>query len=472
MTTAPLNELEAVEIAALVRSRAIGPVEVTEACLAAIERLNPELNAFCCVAAAEARAAAQAAETRSARHEPTGPLHGVPVSIKDITATAGIRTTHGSPLLADNVPPEDAIVVARLKQAGAIVIGKTNTPEFAAGANTVNRLFGATRNPWDPQRTVGGSTGGGAASLAAFMVPLAEGSDFGGSLRTPAAFCGVVGLRPTPGLVPGRPDPMPWELAQTHGPMARTARDCALMLDAIVGVSDAAPVSMKPPWHSALEAVAAPGDLRGLRVAHVADICGIPCEPEIAQACRAAADALTSAGATVGDATLDLSGGRESYLALRGQWMVGRHLEYIDSLERLPANLAGNIQDGLNLTMADLARAEWQRAALWEQVVAFFGKWDLMITPTTLVSPFTLQAGPPTAVAGVALASYIDWVAPTFLISLFGLPAASVPCGLTSGGLPIGAQIVGRRFSEPTILRAADFVQRALPIGRPPGSGA
>lgn len=470
MYNKPLNQLGAAETAALVRSGAASPVAVTRACLDAIGRLNPALNAFCTVAADQALEAAEAAAQRRARGDSCGPLHGVPVCIKDVTSTAGIRTTHGSPLLADNVPAEDAEVVARLKQAGAIVIGKTNTPEFAAGANTVNRLFGATRNPWDLDRSVGGSTGGGAAAVAACLVPLAEGTDFGGSLRIPAAFCGVVGLRPTPGLVPGTPDPLYWDFGQTHGPIARTAGDCALMLDAIVGASDSSPISMAPPWRDAFGTVSAVRDLHGLRVAHVADLSGIECEAEIAQACRAAAQALAAAGATVEDATLDLSAGRTAYLALRGEWMVAQNLDYLPALERLPADLAGNIRAGMQLTALDIGRAERLRAGLWDRVREFFSRFDLLVTPTTVVSPFTLRDGPPLQIAGRPLASYIDWVAPTSLITLLGIPAASVPAGLTASNLPIGVQLVGPRFSEPRLLAAAAMIQRAIPIGAPPGA--
>ncbi len=469
MSAQKLNQCTAAEIARLVRSGEASAVEATRDCLAAIARLNPVLNAFCTIATDQALAAAEAADRQLARGGPCGPLHGVPVSIKDVTATAGIRTTHGSPMLAHNVPVSDAAVVTRLKQAGAIVIGKTNTPEFAAGANTVNRLFGATRNPWDVSRSVGGSTGGGAASVAACMVPLAEGTDFGGSLRIPAAFCGVVGLRPTPGLVPGAPDPLYWDFGQTHGPIARTASDCALMLEAMVGLTDESPISMMPPWARLHDTVANVEALPGVRVAYVADISRLACTSEIADGCLAAARALGCAGATVDQASLDLSDGREAYLAWRGAWMVAQHLEYVPSLESLPADLANNIREGMQTSTLDLARAERTRAALWARLRIFFGRWDLLITPTTLVPPFTLEAGPPRAIGGQLLASYIDWVAPTSLITLCGLPAVSVPAGLTSDGLPIGVQIIGPRFSEPGILAAARVIQRAIDIGAPPG---
>jgi len=246
-----LNRRPAAELARLIRSKAVSPVEVLGAHLDAIARINPAVNAICTLAAESATAAARQAEDAVMRGDPLGPLHGIPVGIKDVTPTAGIRTTYGSRLYADHVPTEDAAVVASLKAAGAVVLCKTNTPEFAAGANTVNALFGATRNPRNLALTVGGSTGGGAAALACGMIALAEGTDFGGSLRVPAAFCGVVGLRPTPGLVPAHPVSLPWDFGRTHGPMGRTVEDVALMLDAIVGPSAVSPISVSPPWTSA-----------------------------------------------------------------------------------------------------------------------------------------------------------------------------------------------------------------------------
>src|SRR5215467_11919051 len=251
-----LTRVSATELARLIRTRKLGPVEVAEAHLRAIERVNPAVNAFCTVAPEKTLAWARQAEAAVRKRGKLGPLHGVPVAIKDLTPTADIRTTFGSTLYRDHVPTEDAEVVRKLKAAGAIVLGKTNTPEFGAGANTVNKVFGATRNPWNTALSASGSTGGGAAALAARMTPLAEGSDFGGSLRTPAAFCGVVGLRTTPGLVTRSPVTLPWHDQSVTGPMARSAEDCALLLDAMAGFSLKSPLSCHAPWRSARDAVA------------------------------------------------------------------------------------------------------------------------------------------------------------------------------------------------------------------------
>jgi len=470
VVTVELTRLPARELARRVAARELGAVEVVEAHLEAIARRNPALNAVVTVADGAARAAARSLEARIARGEPAGPLAGVPVGIKDETPTAGIRTTWGSRLFADHVPAADAEVVVRLKRAGAIVIGKTNLPEFAIGADTTNAVFGATRNPWDGALSAGGSTGGGAAALAAGMIALAEGSDFGGSLRVPAAFCGVVGLRTTPGLVPRVPSAMPFHDQNVGGPMARDAEDCALMLDALVGLAPDAPLSRVPPWPSAFDAVRRTEDARGLRIAYCADIAGIGVDPEIEGACRAAAAGLAGEGATVEEVAFDAGGARDAFTTLRALVLLGTHLERLDWLEDLDPNLAGNIRAGLEVAGLDVARAERDRAALWRRFRRLFERFDLLLTPTVPVPPFPVEGGPPAEIAGRRLASYIDWVAPTFVVSLATLPAASVPAGASARGLPIGLQIVGPQFAEPRILACARLVARAHPPGAPPGA--
>lgn len=286
----------AVRIAAAVRAGEVSAAEVTQAALARIARDNGALNAIVTLDAKGALAAAQAIDARIARGEAVGLLAGVPVGIKDVTETAGLRTTYGSPVYADNVPTEDAEVVRRLRAADAIIIGKTNAPEFAAGGNTVNPVFGATRNPWDLIRSSGGSTGGGAAAVASHMIAIAEGTDLGGSLRLPAAFCGVVGIRTTAGLVSRHPVPQPWDTQYVTGPIARTAEDCAFALDAMSGYSTTSPISVAPPWTSALATVHATNDLRGLRVAYVADPARIGTDADINLLCRSAVLLLREAG--------------------------------------------------------------------------------------------------------------------------------------------------------------------------------
>src|ERR1700681_4538871 len=315
--TEHLSRKTAVELASLIATKAVSPVEVLDAHLAVIARVNPQLNAIVTLAADAARASAEQAEAAVLRCETLGALHGLPVVIKDITPTAGIRTTFGSKLFKDYVPSEDAEAVRRLKAAGAIVLGKTNTPEFAAGANTFNEVFGVTRNPWNPALRPAGSSGGSAVAVATGMVPLAQGTDFGCSIRMPASFCGIVGIRPTPGLTPNWPMPLAWDPGQVHGPLARTAEDAALMLDALVGFSRASPISVAPPWASARAIVAKANDLKGLRIAYVSDIADIGGEPEIDAICRATALSLRDAGAVVDEITFDISDGKEPYQAWR-----------------------------------------------------------------------------------------------------------------------------------------------------------
>lgn len=464
-----MNNMNAVDLARLVRTKALSPVEILKSHLDAIARANPAINAICTLAAEQAKEAARAAEDAVMRGRALGPLHGVPIGIKDVTPTAGIRTTYGSPLYAEHVPTEDAEVVTRLKAAGVIVVGKTNTPEFATGANTVNKVFGATRNPWDLRLTAGGSTGGGAAAVAARMLPLAEGTDVGCSLRVPAAYCGVVGLRPTAGVVPNSAEPQPWDVTTVHGPVARNATDAGLMLDAMAGASASSPISFDPPWRGKLvQMIEETRDLRGLSLGYVADIAGLGVDSEVDQICRSAALGLGNAHASVTELTLDLADGVEAYQVLRGEWMVAQYTDRLNRLHEFGPNLAGNIKLGLALTSRDLAVAERKRAEIWHRLRRFFDDYDLLLTPTVPVPPFPVEQNYPTEIGGRKLDNYTTWFAPAFIVSLVALPAASVPAGMTSSGLPVGIQIIGPRCSEPRILACAKLIAELNPIGRPP----
>jgi amidase len=388
MADRPLTRKTARELASLIRSRAISPVEVLDAHLDVIERLNPKLNAIVTLAADQARVAARAAEEAVMRGGTLGPLHGLPVGIKDVTVTAGIRTTFGSPLFKNNVPDEDAEVVRRLKFAGAIVLAKTNTPEFATGANTVNEVFGATRNPWNLELSPAGSSGGSAVAVATGMLPIAQGTDFGCSIRIPAAFCGIVGIRPTPGLTPNHPMPLAWDPGQVHGPLARTAEDAAMVLDAIVGFSRLSPISVAPPWPSALAAVERASDAKGLRIAYASDIAGIGVDAEIDTICRRAAEGLGGAGATVEPIAYDVSDGRDPYQIWRGAWMVGQQFARMSLLEQFGHNLKSNIKAGLKVTALDLAKAEQIRARVFHRFRELFDRYDVLLTPAAPVRPY------------------------------------------------------------------------------------
>jgi amidase len=456
------------ELAELMRTRAVTPIEVLDAHLAAIEKTNPRLNAIVTLAADEARDAARRAEAAVMRGAPLGPLHGLPVAIKDITPTAGIRTTFASPLFKDYVPAEDAEVVRRLKAAGAIVLAKTNTPEFACGANTNNALFGSTRNPWNPALSPAGSSGGSAVAVAAGMVPLAQGTDFGCSIRIPAAFCGIVGLRPTPGLTPSYPKPLAWDPGELHGPLARDAEDAALMLDAIVGFSRVSPISVAPPWPSALAGLQQRPDAHGLRIAYASDIAGIGVESEIDAICREAALALAKRGAEVDVITFDASDGRGPYQTWRGFWMIGQQYERLDKLDQFGPNLRGNVEAGLKLTALDFAAAERQRQALFHRFRALFERYDVLLTPAAPVKPYPVEMNFPDRINGRVFENYIDWIAPAYLITLMSLPAATAPAGLSQDRLPVGMQIVAPRFEEPLILSVARLIHEASGVGWPP----
>lgn len=467
MADVSLTRKSARDLARLMRDGAVSPVEVLEAHLAVIADKNPALNAIITLAADQARQAARAAEAALRSNEPVGPLHGVPVAIKDVTPTAGIRTTFASPLYADHVPAEDAEVVRRLKAAGAIVLGKTNTPEFACGANTDNALFGPTRNPWNPSLSPAGSSGGSAVAVATGMVPLAQGTDFGCSIRIPAAFCGIVGLRPTPGLTPNYPMPLAWDAGQVHGPLARDAADAALMLDAMTGFSRLSPISVTPPWRSALT------EMEGvrtetLRVAYAPDIAGIGVEAEVDAVCRKAASALRDTGAAVEEIEFSAADGRDAYQAWRGLWMVGQQYERLDRLELFGSNLKGNVQSGLKVTPLDFARSERKRLEVFHRFRVLLERYDALLTPAAPVKPFAVGTNFPDRLNGKTFENYIDWIAPAFLVTLVSLPAASAPAGKSHDGLPIGIQIVSSRFSEPLILGLASLVHKQSGVAWPP----
>ena len=461
-----LSDLPATELRRLVACREVSPVEVVQACLARFERYNGAINA---VVTLNERALddARELERQLARGEEPGALSGLPVGIKDVTPVAGLRTTFGSPLYKDHVPAEDALVVRRLRAAGAVILGKTNCPEFAAGGNTFNEVFGRTRNPWDPTKSAGGSTGGGAAALVTGMVALAEGTDLGGSLRIPASFCGVVGLRPSVGLVPTYPSDWVWDTLQVTGPVARTVEDAALMLGAVSGPSPLAPFGQPVAGRDWVGAVRA-GPAKGLRLAYCPDIAGIGIDPDVERVCQEAAGGLERAGATVEVIRLDLAFARPAFLALRGLWFVSWMYRRLDQLERFGANVAGNIRSGLGTTTRDLAAAEEVRGRLWHRCRELFEQFDHLLTPCMAVPPFPVEQNYPDAIAGKPMETYVDWIAPTFVLSLTGLPVASVPCGLDRSGLPVGLQIVGRPSGEEAVLALAAQVQERHPIGHPP----
>ena len=463
-----MQDLSAADIAQKVAARELSPVAVIEAALQRIAKLNPRLNAIVTLNP-HALDDARVLERRIGRGEPVGALAGVPVGIKDVTQVAGLRTTFGSPLYADHVPERDALVVERLRAADAIILGKTNTPEFAAGGNTWNDVFGRTRNPWDPEKSAGGSTGGGAVGLATGMIALAEGTDLGGSLRIPASFCGVVGIRPSPGLVPTVPTDFVWDTLSVSGPMARTAGDLALMLQAIAGPTALAPLSQPIQGRDFVAAVLK-GPLPGLRVAYCADTAGIGIDPSVEAVCRSAVDRLAMSGIQVDVIDLNLSAGRDAFLALRGHWFASWMSERLDKLEGFGVNVRNNTRSGIEAVGKDIGHAEAVRGRIWHQFHQLFQRYDHILTPTMAVPPFPVEQNYPDTVAGKKMRTYVDWIAPTFVLSLTGLPVASVPCGLDPDGMPVGMQIVGPPMGEEAVLALAGRMQELLPIGGPPRS--
>ena len=465
---AALTHKSARELARLIRTREVSPVEALDAYLKAIEALNPKINAIITLAAEQARDAAKRAETAVMQGEKLGLLHGVPIGVKDVTPTAGIRTTYASPLFKYYVPTEDAEAVRRLKTAGAIVLAKTNTPEFAAGANTNNVLFGPTRNPWNPSLSPAGSSGGSAAAVAARMLPIAHGSDFGCSIRIPAAFCGIVGIRPTPGLTPSHPLHLPWDPGQVPGPLAQDAEDAALYLDASIGFSRISPISVAPPWQSALTELERRDNLKDLRIAYVSDIAGIGVEAEIHTICREAAAALGKLGAKVEQVAFDAGAGRAAYQTWRGFWMVGQQYQRLAQMDQFGKNLRGNVEAGLKLNALDFAKAEHTRAELFHRFRELFERFDILLTPAAPVEPYPIEMNFPDQINGRKFENYIDWIAAAYLITLMSLPAATAPAGLSQAKLPVGMQIVAPRFEEPLILSVARHIHRTSGVGVPP----
>jgi amidase len=449
----------------LYRTRKVSPLEVMQAVLARIDAVNPRVNAYVTVVRESALAAAKKATAALARRSAAlGPLHGVPTSIKDLTPTKGIRTTWGSKIFEHHVPEADALYVERLKQAGGIVVGKTNTPEFGAGGNTFNAVFGVTRNPWNTALTCGGSSGGAAVALATGMGPLAQGSDLGGSLRTPAAFCGVVGFRTSPGLIPVYPSDLGWDSLSVTGPMARTVSDVALMLSAMAGPDDRAPLSYEVDTRRFTAAVKRPS-IKGWKVAWTPDLSGImPVDHEVAAVAEQATRVFRSLGAKVEHACPDFSEANEIVLATRGLGMVARHAEKLADWEPvMQKGLVWNIKQGLSLTPEQIGHGEKLRTRLWHRVREFMQSRDLLILPTVAVPPFPVEQTYPTEINGKPLDNYTQWFFLTYGITLTSLPVISVPCGFTRSGLPVGLQIVGRRRQEGAVLQAAAAFEAAAP---------
>jgi len=454
-----LISLTACQAVAMLRRREVSPLELVDASLERIAETDGRLNAMPTVCAERARAAARRIAAAMPEAGPWGEsglglLAGLPFAVKDLNDVAGVRTTYGSPIFADHVPERSDIMVETLEGNGGIVVGKTNTPEFGAGANTFNAVFGETVTPWNTALTCGGSSGGSAAALAAGQVWLATGSDLGGSLRTPASFCSVVGLRPTPGRVANGPNELPFNTLSVEGPMARNVDDVALMLDAMAGWHIEDPMSLAAPAEGFRAATAR----RSLpaRVALAPNLGGItPLDPEVRDAVIGAARRFADLGAAVEEACPDFSGAAEAFKTLRAVGFAAMKPLYDQHRDKLKPDVVWNIEHGLSLDAEAIARAERLRGALYRDAARFFRNYDLLLCAAACVPPFDVKTRWLAELGGETFDNYVEWIRITYAVTLTSCPAISVPCGFTRDGRPIGLQIVGRPRGEAALLSAA-----------------
>jgi amidase len=456
--------MRAVDMAKLIREKKLSAREVMQAHLKQIGRVNSKVNAIVTLVPEERlMAQAAAADESLAKGKLLGPLHGMPVGVKDLHETAGIRTTFGSPLHRDLVPDFDCRVVQREKAAGAIVIGKTNVPEFGLGSQTFNPVFGATRNPYDVTKTCGGSTGGGAVALACGMVPLADGSDMGGSLRNPPNFCNVVGIRTSPGRVPDVPTRLGWFTLSVSGPVARNVTDCAFFLSILAGYDHHSPISIDQTG----EQFARPLErsFKGVRVAMFKDM-GLPWDPEVKSAIKAQGKVFESLGCIVEEAEPDFTDANECFVAWR-HWST--ELGFGDLLathgDQLNEYIHWHVEEGRKLTGPYLARVEAKRTALFQRLCGFKNEFDYFVLPVNQVLPFDVNVHYPTEIAGTKMENYIAWMKSAYYISAAGNPAMSVPCAFSQSGLPIGLQIVGRHHDDRGVLQLGYAFEQATGIG-------
>ena len=463
----------AVELRDLITRRELSASELLEAHLAQIESVNPHVNAIVTYAPDLAREKARQLDEMQARGESLGRLHGLPIAHKDLFETAGMRTTFGSPVYRDHVPEGDDLIIARLKAAGCVTVGKTNVPEFGAGSHTFNPVFGATRNPYGLDRTCGGSSGGAAVALAAGMLPIADGSDMGGSLRNPASFCNIVGFRPSPGRVPQHPKTDAWATLSVDGPMARTVQDVALMLSAIAGYDARSPIAIQQPADMFQNSLAR--DFAGVRIAWSPDLGGFPVETQVIDAIQEQLPVFADIGCVVDEAAPDFRDAYDVFQTLRA-WSFAhsfaeRYAEFGE--DQFKDTIRWNVAQGNALSGADISRAQARRSELYQRVLAFLETYEFLMLPTAQLPPFSIEQEYPSEVAGVEMRTYIDWMMSCAYITITGLPAISVPCGFTDDGLPVGLQIVGRPRADFSVLQLAYAFQEATGVHqrKPPIAG-
>jgi amidase len=448
------------ELVGAIRARRLSAREVTDAYISQIERVNPAINAIVTFVPERACAQARAIDESLASGGDPGPLAGLPLAHKDLVPTRGVRTTFGSRIFQDFVPEVDALIVERLREAGAIMLGKTNTPEFGAGSQTFNAVFGATRNPYDLAKTCGGSSGGAAAALAAGMLALADGSDLGGSLRNPASFCNVVGLRPSSGRVPNWPSQSAWFDMPVLGPMGRTVEDVALLLSAMAGPDPRAPLCLEEPGSMFRAPLAR--SFKGARIAWSHDLGGLPVEPEVSRVVEAQRAVFRDLGCVIEDATPDLRDADEIFRVFRAwDYELAFGILLREHRGLLKDTVIWNIEEGARLSGPQLGAAELKRTALFHRMREFMSHYDYLVAPVTQVLPFDVSIAYPMRINDVELDTYLDWMRSCYYITVTGAPAISVPCGFAGGGLPVGIQIIGRYRQDFAVLQMAQAFEAA-----------
>jgi amidase len=455
-----LNELcftPARQLARLLKTREISAVELVRAFIARIERTNPKVNAIVTFLPEEAL---KAAKTLDRKKSLGGSLAGLPIAYKDLVPTKGVRTTFGSLVYEKHVPQETHLIVERLGAAGAILIGKTNTPEFGAGSQTFNKVFGVTRNPYDLSKTAGGSSGGAGAAVAAGMLPFADGSDLAASLRNPGNYCNVVGFRPTPGRVPSWPAANAWDTLSVIGPMARSVDDCAFLLSAMAGPDPRAPASISEPG-SAFSKLPK-RDFKKVRIAWSRDLGGLPMDPRISSVLQTQKQVFENLGCTVEEAEPDFSDATEAFETLRAVSFLGRFGPLLkEHRDKLKDTLIWNIEQGMRLSPENIARAAQMRSELFHRMRVFLERYEFLLCPVNQLPPFPADVEWPREIAGVKMENYLDWMKSCYYITITSHPAISVPAGFTPEGLPVGLQIVGRYRADLSVLQLAKAFESA-----------
>jgi amidase len=435
----------------MLRARKVSASELMQAYIARIERLNPQVNAIVTFLPEQALKAAKALDRRKAFDRP---LAGLPIAYKDLLPTKGVRTTWGSPIYRDHVPVQNHLIVDRLSAAGAILIGKTNTPEFGAGSQTYNVVFGATRNPYDLSKTAGGSSGGAAAAVAAGMLPFADGSDLAASLRNPGNYCNVVGFRPTPGRVPSWPARNAWDTLSTLGPLGRTVEDAAFLLAAMAGPDPRAPTAIAEP--GSIFGRPLRRNFRKTRLAWSRDLGGLPMDRRVIGVLEPALAVFRRLGCTVEEAEPDFSGATEAFETLRAVGFLGRYGALLkEQRDQLKDTVIWNIEEGLKRSPEQIARATALRSELFHRLRAFLEKYEFLLCPVNPLPPFPVEVEWPREVNGTRLENYLDWMKSCYYITITSHPAISVPAGFTPEGLPVGLQIVGRYRDDFGVLQLA-----------------